>query len=263
VGLALDASAWHDKKDLAEVYINWGGHAYGADESDHSLAYGEKAQQMLADQLARIDVAYMKQASAEYDVLDCGGYAVFQGGMASAASAVGGKNPKLYWGDSTLPTDADVGDLADEIQRSARAKLLNPAWIEHMRRHGYQGAQAAASRVNNLFKWSATSEQVPKRLFDDVVRTYVLDEKNRAWLRESNPYALEEITRRLLEAASRGLWDAEEALLAEVRSAALEIEGDMEEIMGDVEGEFQGGKVDVLTAVDVEKWDMGWRIGDR
>jgi cobaltochelatase CobN len=132
-----------------------------------------------------------------------------------------------------------------------------------MRRHGYQGAQAAASRVNNMFKWSATSEQVPKRLFDDVVRTYVLDEKNRAWLRESNPYALEEITRRLLEAASRGLWDAEEALLAEVRSAALEIEGDMEEIMGDVDGEFQGGKVDVLTAADVEKWDMGWRIGDR
>jgi cobaltochelatase CobN len=263
VGLALDASAWQDKKDLAEVYINWGGHAYGADDGDHSLAYGEKVQQLLADQLARIDVAYMKQASAEYDVLDCGCYAVFQGGMAAAASAVGRKSPKLYWGDSTLPTDADVGDLADEIQRSARAKLLNPAWIEHMRRHGYQGAQAAASRVNNLFKWSATSEQVPKRLFDDVVRTYVLDEKNRTWLRESNPYALEEITRRLLEAASRGLWDAEEASLAEVRSAALEIEGDMEEIMGDVDGEFQGGKVDVLTAADVEKWDMGWRIGDR
>jgi cobaltochelatase CobN len=262
VGLALDASAWQEKKDLAEVYINWGGHAYGADDDDHSLAYGEKAQQLLADQLARIDVAYMKQASAEYDVLDCGCYAVFQGGMACAASAVGDKSPKLYWGDSSLPADADVGDLSDEINRSARARLLNSAWIEQMRRHGYQGAQNAASRVNNLFKWSATSEQVPKRLFDDVVRTYLADETNRAWLREANPYALEEITRRLLEAASRGLWDAEEALLAEVRSAALEIEGDMEEIMGDVEGEFQGGKVDVLTAADVEKWEMGWRIGD-
>jgi cobaltochelatase CobN len=263
VGLALDASAWQDKKDLAEVYINWGGHAYGVDDGDHSLGYGEKAQQVLADQLARIDVAYMKQASAEYDVLDCGCYAVFQGGMATAAAAVGRKNPKLYWGDSTLPTDADVGDLADEINRSARAKLLNSAWIEQMRRHGYQGAQAAASRVNNLFKWSATSQQVPGRLFDDVVRTYVADQENRTWLRESNPYALEEITRRLLEAASRGLWDAKEVLLADVRSAALEIEGDMEEIMGDVDGEFQGGKVDVLTAADVDKWDMEWRIGDR
>lgn len=28
VGLALDASAWQDARDLAEVFINWGGHAY-------------------------------------------------------------------------------------------------------------------------------------------------------------------------------------------------------------------------------------------
>jgi cobaltochelatase CobN len=263
VGLALDASAWQDKKDLAEVYINWGGHAYTADDSDHGLAYGHKAQQLLADQLARVDVTYMKQASAQYDVLDCGCYAVFQGGMATAASVVGAKSPKLYWADSTVPADADGSDLVDEIQRSAKAKLLNPAWIGHMRRHGYQGAQAAANRVNNLFKWSGTSDQVPKRLFDDVVKTYLLDEKNRSWLRQSNPYALEEITRRLLEAASRDLWKAEEELLAEVQAAALEIEGDMEDVMGEVEGEFQGGKVEVLTAADVEKWDMKWRIGSR
>jgi cobaltochelatase CobN len=217
----------------------------------------------LADQLARIDVTYMKQGSPEYDVLDCGCYAVSQGGMATAASAVGGKAPKLYWGDSTMPGDTDIEDLADTIRRSARTKLLNGAWIAHMREHGYQGAQAAAGRVNNLFKWSATSGQVPKRLFDDVVRTYILDEENRAWLRETNPYALEEITRRLMEAASRSLWQADEDLLDPVRTAALEVEGDMEEIMGDEVGEFQGGKVEVITATDVEKWDLGWKIGNR
>lgn len=259
VGLALDASAWRDAGDLAEVYINWGGHAYAYDEQD-TVDYGLKAQQLLADQLARLDVTYMKQASAEYDVLDCGCYAVAQGGMAAAASAVGPKMPKLYWGDSTLPAEADVCDLQDEIQKSARAKLLNPAWIAHMRRHGYQGAQSAASRVNNLFKWSATSDQVPKRLFDDVVRTYILDEQNHAWLRQTNPYALEEITRRLLEAASRDLWQADADMLAAVQAASLEIEGDMEENMGDVREEFQGSKVEVLTANDVAQWNFGWRF---
>lgn len=262
VGLALDASAWQDRKDLAEVYINWGGHAYSADDGEHAAEYGLKAQQLLADQMTRVDVTYMKQASAEYDVLDCGYYAVFQGGMATAAEAAGDKKPKLYWGDSTQPANAEVGDLSDEINRSARAKLLNPAWIKHMRSHGYQGAQNAASRVNNLFKWSATSDQVSKRLYDDVVRTYIMNEENRAWLREDNPYALEEISRRLLEASSRNLWQAEDELLAAVQSAALEIEGDMEEIMGDVDGEFQGGKVEVLTHADVDLWDMKWRLGD-
>ena len=262
VGLALDASAWQETKDLAEVYINWGGHAYTADDGD-ALYYGIEARQVLADQLARIDVTYMKQGSTEYDVLDCGCYAVSQGGMAAAAAAVGGKPSKCYWGDSTFMEDTPIEDLADTIQRSARTKLLNSAWIAHMRTHGYQGAQSAASRVNNLFKWSATSGEVSKQLFDDVVRTYIMNEENRKWLREENPYALEEITRRLLEAASRDLWAAEEEMLAYVQSAALEIEGDMEEIMGDVDGEFQGSKVDVLTAENVEKWKLGWRIGDR
>jgi cobaltochelatase CobN len=262
VGLALDASAWQDRKDLAEVYINWGGHAYTADD-DEQAAYGQNAQQIMADQLARVEVTFMKQASAEYDVLDCGCYAVSQGGMATAAMAVGGRPPKLYWADSSPAAEAEVGDLAEAIQASARAKLLNPAWIAHMRRHGYQGAQAASSRVNTLFKWSATSGQVPKALFDAVVHTYILDEENRAWLRKENPYALEEITRRLLEAASRDLWDADADLLAAAQSAALEIEGDMEETIGEVLEEFQGGKVDVLTARDVEKWKMEWKIVDR
>ncbi len=144
---------------------------------------------------------------------------------------LGGRQPKLYWADSSISAEAEVGDLAEAIRTSARAKLLNPAWIAHMRRHGFQGARAAASRVNTLFKWSATSGQVAKPLFDAVVHTYIMDEENRAWLREENPYALEEITRRLLEAASRELWDADADLLAAVQSAALEIEGDMEETM--------------------------------
>lgn len=37
----------------------------------------------------------------------------------------------------------------------------------------------------------------------------------------------------------------------------------MEEVMGNVDGEYQGSKVEVLTAADVKKWDMGWRIGNR
>ena len=262
VGLALDASAWQEAKDLAEVYINQGGHAYTFDGSD-TLTYGTEARQLLADQLARVEVTYMKQGSAEYDVLDCGCYAVSQGGMATAAAAVSGKPSKCYWGDSTFISEDPIEDLVETIRRSARTKLLNPVWISHMRTHGYQGAQSAAGRINNLFKWSATTEKVAKDLFDDVVTTYLLDEENRAWLQEENPYALEEITRRLLEAASRGLWEADEEMLAHVQNAALEIEGDMEEIMGDVTDEFQGGKVEVMTAGDVEKWKLGWKLSNQ
>jgi cobaltochelatase CobN len=74
---------------------------------------------------------------------------------------------------------------------------------------------------------------------------------------------LEELTRRLLEAESRGLWQAEPGMLDDVQQAALLVEGDMEEVMGDVREEFQGSKVEMMTAKDVEKWDLGWKIGGK
>ena len=261
VGLALDASAWEGDADLAETYVNWGGYAYGGGAEDGGERhYGEAAHDLLARQLAGIEVAYMKQSSAEYDMLDCGGYAVFQGGMAAATRALGGGNPKLYWGDNTRPHDPDIRDVTDELDRTARVKLLNRRWIEDMKRHGYQGAQAVSSRVNSLFKWSATSRAVKKGIFDGVIETYIFNEENRSWLKSTNPYALEEITRRMLEAHARGLWAPDPEALEALRNTALDLEGDMEERMGDVLEEFQGGKVDVMTSRDVERWAPQWRM---
>lgn len=254
VGLALDASAWTTDKELAEIYINWGGQAYGAGNVTTT------ARDMLARQLKGLDIAYMKQASEEYDILDCSCYAVSQGSMATATRALGGRQVKMYWTDAG--SDRNLSDVAEQLQRSAVSRLLNKRWIESMKEHGYQGAMAVSSRVNNLYKWSATSHQVSKDLFDRVVATYILDEQNRSWLMEANPYAMEEITRRLLEAESRDLWDADEDMLDAVKHMALEIEGDMEESMGDVAQEFQGGKVEVLGPDKVDKWQHEWRIGD-
>ncbi|MBP8646370.1 MAG: cobaltochelatase subunit CobN [Syntrophobacteraceae bacterium] len=262
VGLALDASAWEGDADLAEAYVNWGGYAYGSPKKAAGLqSFGLEAHQLLARQLSSVDLTYMKQSSAEYDILDCGSYAVFQGGMAAAARNLSHKVPRLYWGDTNSPVDVDVRGVKEEIGRSARTRLLNRRWIEHMKEHGQQGARDVSGRVNNLFKWSATSRQVDRWIFDSVVETYLLDPENLEWLRQANPYALEEIARRLLEAHSRGLWNADPELLAAVQSAALLVEGDMEEIMGDVDGEFQGGKVEILTSKDVERWNPRWRLG--
>ncbi len=256
VGLALDASAWENDHDLAEAYINWGGYAYGQD-NEH---FGKKAQTLFASQLKKVNISYMKQSSAEYDVLDCGCYASFQGGMATATRALSGKGPKMYWGDSNTPGQSDIRDFKDEIGRSVRAKLLNERWIENQKKHGFQGAQDMASKINNLFKWSATSHEVEKWVFDSVAETYIQNKVNLEWLREANPYALEEITRRLLEANARELWQAPEDLLQEIQEAALMIEGDMEDIMGEVKEEHQGGNIDILTAKDVDKWNYDWRL---
>ncbi len=256
VGLMLDASAWENESDLGEAYINQTGYAYGGAQLDA----GHKAHDLLAEQLSRIDVTCIKQTAAEYDALDCSCYASSAGGMTSVASSLSGKKPKTWWIDSTVPGENDIRDFRDEIDRSTRAKLFNRDWIERMKAFGFKGAQSFAAQVNTLFKWSATTGEVENRIFNGVVDTYVADVENREWLRKENPYALEEITRRLLEAEARGLWEASDELLEEVRSAALTLEGDLEERIGDVEEEFQGSRVDVFTQKDVDLWKAGWKM---
>ena len=259
VGLMLDASAWEQEADLGEAYINHTGYAYGGAQLDA----GREAHELLARQLSRIDITCIKQTSAEYDALDCSCYASSAGGMTSAVSSLSGRKPKTWWIDATVPGEHDIRDFRDEIDRSTRAKLFNREWIRRMKEHGFQGAQSFAAQVNTLFKWSATTGEVEDRVFNGVVETFVADEENREWLREQNPYALEEITRRLLEAEARGLWDARQDLLDDVRTVALVLEGDLEERIGDVDEEFQGSRIDVLTEKDVDRWRSKWNMSGK
>jgi len=94
-------------------------------------------------------------------------------------------------------------------------------------------------------------------IFDNITETFILDNEMCRFFEENNPYALEEIARRLLEAQARGLWNADPEVLEALKKAYLEIEGWMEDKAGD--GEFQGGTVDILISEDVPDWDEKMR----
>jgi cobaltochelatase CobN len=111
-----------------------------------------------------------------------------------------------------------------------RSRVVNPRWIEAMKRHGYKGAFELAATVDYLFGWSATTGVVPGWMYEQLSASYVLDPDTRKFLETSNPWALRSITERLLEAADRGLWEAPpDGLLDELRTAYLEVEGQLEE----------------------------------
>jgi cobaltochelatase CobN len=95
---------------------------------------------------------------------------------------------------------------------------------------------------------------VENRVFDGIAETFLLNEENRRFFEENNPWALEEIGRRLLEAERRGLWKADPQIMEQLKEIYLEIEGWMEDRMGDVNGDFQGGSVDIKTADEIPGW---------
>lgn len=245
VNYAVEASAWKDEDDLRDVYVNFGGYAYGKQK------HGKASHKSFALNLGNVELSYNKLGSDESDALNCCCYFAYQGGMTAAAKSISGKDVKTYWGDTRDPSHPGVRDMREEMERIVRTRLINPKWLEGMKKHGYKGAGDISSRVLHTYGWDATAGVVEDWMYDEIHDRIVKDMKD--FFLEHNPHALEEIMRRLLEAYERGLWDADEERLEELREFYMEFEGMMEE--ESIEGEHQGGSIDVMTKEDVEEWN--------
>ena len=246
VNLAVFASSWKTEKDLSDIYVASNGYAYGGGRN------GKPMHGQFAVDLSTVDVTYNKVASDEHDLLGCCCYFSNQGGMTAASRQLSGKDVKAYYGDTREPKDINVHTLADEIRRTVRTKLFNPRWIEGEMQHGYKGCTDIMKRITRVYGWEASTQEVDDWIFDDITSTFVNDPKMKDFFKENNPYALEEIARRMLEANQRGLWNAKDDVLEELKENYVEIESWMEDIAGD--GEYQGGNIDIITSGEVDSW---------
>jgi cobaltochelatase CobN len=220
----IDARNWRDDADLAEVYAAWGGFAYGRDLD------GREARADMETSYRRIAVAAHNTDTLEHDIADSDDYFQYHGGMIATVRALTGHAPRAYIGDSTRPDTVRTRSLAEETARVFRARVVNPRWIEAMKRHGYKGAFELAATVDYLFGYDATAGVVEDWMYDRLTQAYVLDESMREFFARSNPWALHGIAERLLEAADRKLWDTPDPqTLAALRQAYLETEGDLED----------------------------------
>ena len=220
----MDSRSWRDDADLAEVYAVWGGHAYGRGLE------GRPAREDMEHAYRRIAVAVKNTDTREHDIADSDDYYQYHGGMVATVRHLTGADPKAYVGDSTRPEHVRTRTLHEESARVFRSRVVNPRWVQAMRRHGYKGAFELAATVDYLFGWDATTGVVADWMYERLTAAYVLDPETREFLEQSNPWALRGITERLLEAVDRGLWEApEDATLQALRQAYLQVEGQLEE----------------------------------
>jgi len=219
----IDARNWRDDADLAEVYAVWGGYAYGRGLD------GVNARPDMEGAFRRIAVAAKNVDTREHDIADSDDYFQYHGGMVAMVRSLTGRNPAAYIGDSAVPDAPKTRTLAEETRRVFRSRVVNPRWIAAMRRHGYKGAFELAATVDYLFGYDATAGVVPDWMYEQLAASYVFDEQTRSFMERSNPWALRGITERLLEAASRGLWQSPDAkTLDQLRQVYLDMEGELE-----------------------------------
>ena len=196
----IDERLWADKADLANAYIEWGSYAYGKDGD------GIQNKPALTTRLSQVEAVVQNQDNREHDLLDSDDYYQFEGGAAAAVSTLQGRDRPIYHNDHSRPERPVIRTLEDEIGRVVRSRVVNPKWIEGVKRHGYKGAFEIAATLDYLFAFAATTGAVRGHHFDLVHQAFLEDDDTRDFIAEHNAPALREMAERLNEAIERGLW---------------------------------------------------------
>ena len=224
---------------LFRSYINWSCYAYGRPQSETE----ESAQppgklrstsvpDVFQQRLGQLQIVLHNQDNREHDLLDSDDYYQFQGGLVAAVRTTQGKNPTTYFGDHSRPQQPRIRSLPEEISRVYRSRVVNPKWIAGVMRHGYKGAFEMAATVDYLFAYDATTHSVADFMYAGVAEAYILDDNVQRFIQTHNPWALRDMSERLLEAHQRGLWQqVTPAMLDQLRATVLDAEAHIEETL--------------------------------
>jgi cobaltochelatase CobN len=197
----IDERLWSARNDLGRAYLDWGGYAYAAANA------GTVDRDGFAARLSQVEAIVQNQDNREHDLLDSDDYYQFEGGAAAAVAHLQGRDRPIYHNDHSRPERPVIRTLDEEIARVMRSRVVNPKWIDGVKRHGYKGAFEIAATVDYLFAFAATTGAVRNHHFDMAEEAFLADEATRDFIAEVNPPALAEIADRLQEAIDRGLWN--------------------------------------------------------
>jgi cobaltochelatase CobN len=210
----IDERIWNSQADFGAAYLEWGSYAYGEGRAGHKDREGFEAR------LTQVEAIVQNQDNREHDLLDSDDYYQFEGGAAAAVASLQGHSRPIYHNDHSRPERPVIRTLDDEMARVIHSRVLNPKWIDGVKRHGYKGAFEIAATVDYMFAFAATTGAVKSHHFDAVEAAFLEDDDTKDFISNANAPALREIAERLQEAIDRGLWQPR-SNSARARIAAL------------------------------------------
>lgn len=214
----MDTGKWQTKADLTDAFLNWGQYAYGA----HAEGVPERAR--FAARLGDVEAVLHNQDNREHDLLDSDDYYQFEGGLAAAAQTLSGAKPAIYHSDHSRPERPLTRTLDEEVSRVMRSRVVNPKWIDGVKRHGYKGAFEIIATVDYMFAFAATTGAVKTHHFDLAFEAFVLDPETRDFIHTNNPHGFDELKQKFKDAIERGFWTPKS------NSAYAELQGNQEKL---------------------------------
>ncbi|MES3033628.1 MAG: magnesium chelatase subunit H [Gemmatimonadota bacterium] len=224
VNLLLETGRWEDEDQLADLFVQRKGFAYGADGKCRA------GQQMMKRALGTASLSFQNVDSAELGATDIDQYVEALGGVNRVIEQQQQKKVACYMGDHT-GKDGKIRTLEEQVVLESRTRALNPKWFEGQLAHGYEGVRNIAGHVATTVGWSSTTGSVPGWVYGDMAQTFVLDAAMRDRLASLNPAAAAGMATKLLEANDRGYWSPDAATLEALRDASADLEDRLEGVV--------------------------------
>ncbi|MBU4541112.1 MAG: cobaltochelatase subunit CobN [Firmicutes bacterium] len=248
VDLALKASAWESEDELAKIFTSFSGYAYGDGLS------GEVSHKEFVDNVKSAELVFETSVSNRYDLLSSGYSASVIGGFNMVKNQFDQDALKQYHGTSNNKEKVVITTMADELNRIMEGTFFNPLWNRSVIDKGYSGAAEVMRKAQTIFSWKCTTKNIDDMAIDEMVKTYLGDPEMVNWLSQENNFAIEEMSRRFLELQQRKKWNPSAEALEILTNIYMKIEGDMEELMEESQGDYQGGTIEIVGHQEVEAW---------
>jgi magnesium chelatase subunit H len=201
---------WDSGDELGKTWESRNVFSYGRQDK------GQARPEVLQTLLKTSDRIVQEIDSVEYGLTDIQEYYANTGGLKKAAEQQSGKRVTASFVES-FSKDTTPRNLDDLLRMEYRTKLLNPKWANSMANQGSGGAFEISQRMTALIGWGGTVDFRDHWVYEQAADTYALDQEMAEKLRQANPEAFRNIVSRMLEAHGRGLWNADENRLNQLR----------------------------------------------
>ena len=208
--LASNSGLWESDEEIADVFINFVSFGYGKG------IWGKPLKSAYKKNLEDIKITMHTQSSNAFGVMDNDDWFNYLGGLSLAVKKVSGEYPDVLISDQRDPSVAHIEDIERTVGEELRARYLNPKWIEGMKKENYEGARQMSKFVEYMWGWQVTTPFViDKTKWEQVYEVYIEDKYGldlKEFFDKNNPWAMQSISARMLEADRKKYWEAPEEM---------------------------------------------------
>ncbi len=217
MGLVESGDKWESREQIAKQYINNMGALYSANGGDE---WGEMREGVFEAALLNTSVVVQPRSSNTWGPLSLDHVYEFMGGLSAAVEQVTGNDPRAYFNDFRNTSRPKVQELKEAIGVETNSTVFNPKYISHMMNGEASAMEHFAETFRNTFGWNSMKPTaIDQHIWNKYYDVYVKDEYNlglEKTFTQKNPYALQEMTAVMLEAARKDMWHASAAQLKDV-----------------------------------------------